>query len=50
MSKFDKLKGELMSGRDALNDKDASKLAAYIGRKKYGAKKMAKMSSKGRKK
>lgn len=29
---------------------DPGALAAYIGRKKYGAKKMASMSAKGRKK
>lgn len=42
--RFAKLKGEL-SGKV----RDPGAVAAAIGRKKYGAKKMAKMSAKGRK-
>lgn len=44
--RFKALKGKLAS-RGARNP---GALAAYIGRKKYGKKKMAKMSAKGRRK
>jgi hypothetical protein len=45
-ARFKKLKGKL-SKRGASNP---GALAAYIGRKKYGKKKFAKLSAKGRKK
>ncbi len=44
--RFKKLTGELKSK----GAKDPKALAAYIGRKKYGAAKMAKMAAAGRKK
>jgi len=44
--RFEKLKGTLKKK----GAKSPSGLAAYIGRKKYGAKKMAKMATAGRKK
>jgi len=46
-SRFKKLKRKL-SHRKGVHDPGA--LAAFIGRKKYGKKKMAKMAAKGRKK
>jgi roadblock/LC7 domain-containing protein len=42
--RFKKLKGELASK----GAKDPGALAAYIGRKKYGPKKMADMAARGR--
>ena len=42
--RFSKLKGELA----AKGAKHPGALAAWIGRKKYGAKKMAQLSAKGR--
>ena len=45
-ARFAKLKGEL-ANRPGVKDPGA--LAAYIGRKKYGAGKMASMAAKGRK-
>ena len=44
--RFKKLSGEL----EKKGAKDPKALAAYIGRQKYGAKKMAKMAAAGRKK
>lgn len=44
--RFQKLKGEL-AGKKGVKDPGA--VAAAIGRKKYGGKKMAEMSAKGRK-
>lgn len=44
--RFQKLKGKLAAQKGVQN---AGALAAYIGRKKYGAKKMASWSAKGRK-
>jgi len=45
--RFSELKGKLASRPGV---KNPGALAAYIGREKYGAKKMAKMSAKGRRK
>lgn len=45
--RFEKLEGKL-EGR--YGKKSAKKIAASIGRKKYGGKKMARMAAKGRKK
>lgn len=44
--RFEKLSSELEE--DGADDPDA--LAAYIGRKKWGAERMAKLSAKGKKK
>lgn len=44
--RFQKLKGELAHRKGI---KNPGALAAYIGRKKYGDKKMGKMSAQGRK-
>jgi hypothetical protein len=44
--RFAKLKGSLMKRAGV---EDAGALAASIGRRKYGAKKMAKMAAAGRK-
>lgn len=46
-ARFKALKNKL-SDREGVSDPGA--LAAYIGRKKYGSEKMAKMSAAGRKK
>lgn len=46
--RFKKLKGELK--KEGKSEESAKKIAASIGRKKYGASKMAKMAAKGRKK
>ena len=49
--RFAALKGKLearMRGHAKGKPHDAGALAAYIGRKKYGAAKMAKMSAAGR--
>jgi hypothetical protein len=43
--RFAKLKGQLADRKGVSNP---GALAAYIGRKKYGAEKMASMSAKGR--
>lgn len=43
--RFQKLEGELAHRKGVSNP---AALAAYIGRKKYGAKRMAKMSAHGR--
>lgn len=45
-TRFKQLKNKLA----AKGAKDPGALAAYIGRKKYGAKKMAKLATAGRKK
>ena len=45
--RFQKLKDEIGREKGA---KDAGAIAASIGRKKYGAKKFARMGAKGRKK
>jgi hypothetical protein len=44
--RFAKLKGKLAK---KYGEKRAGAIAAAVGRKKYGAKKMAKMAAKGRK-
>jgi hypothetical protein len=46
-ARFKKLKGELAKKKGI---RDPGAVAASIGRKKYGAKKMSKMAAKGRKK
>lgn len=46
--RFEKLEGELE--RKGKSRKSARAIAASVGRKKYGRKKMARMASKGRKK
>jgi hypothetical protein len=45
-ARFKKLKGQLAKKKGV---RDPAAVAAAIGRKKYGAKKMAKMSAAGRK-
>lgn len=46
--RFAKLKGELQ--KEGKSAESAKAIAASIGRKKFGAKKMASMAAKGRKK
>lgn len=46
--RFKKLKSDLMSKNHNLKDDDADALAAWIGRKKYGKKRFAKLSAKGK--
>lgn len=43
--RFAKLKGQLAAEKGV---KNPSALAAYIGREKYGAKRMSKMAAKGK--
>lgn len=47
--RFEALKEQLAERKGAEKVSNPGALAAYIGRKKYGAKKMASMAAKGRK-
>jgi len=49
-SRFKKLKKTLARRKGKRKVKNPAALASYIGRKKYGKKKMAKLSAKGRRK